>query len=479
MQKIIDFYKKIDSNKLVPAAMILFWIIYTLFSSNMYVYNSDEVWAYNIASDLNLWEIIKIMHYEGHLFLWYYIIKPFTYIHSTFPCIVKYLNWSFCLASIILIWKKAPFGNIIKIMMLLTSPFLVIYPSIGRCYGLAIFLLLLLTILYKKRLERPVLYAILLFLTANTCVYSAFASFALSLIFGYDLIKSTDGNWKNKKVLIPLAIVLSGFLAIIAQWVPIHIPLYTFYSGKSVWLKYFFIPANAGILYRISVFLVFVPLLQIACYFNFRCIKSKRWLIYAFLTVNALFFLNIFIYSGRNYHYYFLYIYLVMTYWFLMDNSPEFQDDKKAYLSFSVFFIAVSLLFNNRFVPTNFWFFTNSKVIEKSLEKIHISMPKKSTVYVVLESAQNITPYLQDDYNLVTLSGDKIPSYDSYKRIYQEPFKAPADIKLKKGEEAYYLIPNNYIEFYKKYIQFGEIFKECTNIDNAYIICKLPMLKKN
>ena len=116
-----------------------------------YQFSNDELHAWDIASILNPVEIIKLMPAEGHTFIWYYLLKPFTYFGFDFVYCLKYINWVFMLGAIYLVLRYSPFNIFIKTLIIFSYPFLNLYPVYGRPYGLGIFLLLILTVFFNQK----------------------------------------------------------------------------------------------------------------------------------------------------------------------------------------------------------------------------------------------------------------------------------------------------------------------------------------
>ena len=65
----------------------------------------DEAHAWTIAKYCSFGEIYKLMHVEGHMLLWYVVLKPFTVFNSQYYLILKFLNWAFMLGACIILIK--------------------------------------------------------------------------------------------------------------------------------------------------------------------------------------------------------------------------------------------------------------------------------------------------------------------------------------------------------------------------------------
>jgi hypothetical protein len=113
----------------------------------------------------------------------------------------------------------------------------------------------------------------------------------------------------------------------------------------------------------------------------------------------------------------------------------------------------------------------------QSAEQIKRVIPKGSEIIVFLDFCQGILPYLKDDYNLVDLSGRKIPSLESFENIYHQELIQPSELSKTK-DNVLYLINNEFVTDYEKECNMFEhynflneftIFKIRKNSDNAEV----------
>ena len=241
LKNVKEFYVKYKLKYITAFLFLGFWVLYTLASPFMKLFCVDELWYYTIAQDMSFIDIIKIMHYEGHTFLWYIMIKPFTNIDIyNLPYAIKYINWIFSFLTVILFWIFAPINDLLKGLIILSFPLMVFYPVHGCPYSTGMFLLMLLTILYKKRLQKPLIYSVLIFLAANTHLMVTFCALAFAFLFSYDYIKEYKSKIKSFKNILPIAVIVLTVLSLIIQWVPVHFPTYikilNYNKAKSLWL---------------------------------------------------------------------------------------------------------------------------------------------------------------------------------------------------------------------------------------------------
>ena len=101
MKKIIDKIKKFG---IIETIVFLLYIVCVLVIVSTHECYEDETQSWLIARDLNPLEIINQMKYEGHSFLWYFILVPFAKLG--FPVgIQKYISCAFAIATVFLILK--------------------------------------------------------------------------------------------------------------------------------------------------------------------------------------------------------------------------------------------------------------------------------------------------------------------------------------------------------------------------------------
>ena len=94
----VNWLNKLDylitkHKELICIILFAIYVIFSLQNPNMYSYCYDEIHAWNIAGNLNFFEIVKLMKVEGHGFVWFILLKPFTYFEEFFlPWILKFFS---------------------------------------------------------------------------------------------------------------------------------------------------------------------------------------------------------------------------------------------------------------------------------------------------------------------------------------------------------------------------------------------------
>ncbi len=170
----------------------------------------DEAQSWLIARDLNPIQIINQMKYEGHSFLWYYILWPFAQLGFKVE-IQNYISCIFAILTVYIILKKAPFNKILKLLLIFSGGMIYFYSVMARPYCMIPFLLACISTLYKNKKENQYIYAFLVGLLANTHLVMLPTSMLLVITFwGEELIIKRKSQTKEnrKKLIKSLLIVL-------------------------------------------------------------------------------------------------------------------------------------------------------------------------------------------------------------------------------------------------------------------------------
>lgn len=277
----------------------------------------DEARAWTIAEELSFLEIIKLMKVEGHLPIWYLLLMPFAKTHFHYPYPMQFLNWIFCLLALIVLWKKAPFPNFLKVFITFSFPFLAVYSVYARCYAIGILLLFLLTVLYRQKLERPILYSVLLVLCANTSVMALFGATAFGILFLYDFFRTKQ---KLRNLIVPIILFMVGVTFV----------LWSLLGADSTVLNY---DKGIRLEYIANIFLVNLPFINLLllgifggilglCLFN----TVPAFFVIAF-TYTLMLYTSMFRWTGHFWNHYFFYIYLIVAIWLaiLLDDEIKLK----------------------------------------------------------------------------------------------------------------------------------------------------------
>lgn len=210
---------------------IIVLVLYTILISVIAFFHEpslDEAQSFLIARNLNFLDIIKQLKYEGHPFLWYYMIAPFVKLGGIIQA-QQIISISFSVACAYLILTKSPFNKVEKLLLVFSSGMIYYYSAFARPYCMIPFFLALIASFYKKRKEHPYIYALLLGLLANTHLMMVPTSGILILLFwGSELISHRKQLSKKEKS----TLLKSFFLAIFLVFICVSFALLGFFFCK-------------------------------------------------------------------------------------------------------------------------------------------------------------------------------------------------------------------------------------------------------
>ena len=183
-----------QTDRYISCLIVVAWCAATLpFLWPVYPWR-DEAHAWSIATNVPWYHLFEMVRSDGHFFLWYFLLKCVNWLHLPYPIGMQLLNWGICVACVWLILFKTKWPIIVQAAICFSYTLFAVYPFSARPYGLVIFFLLLLVILYPARLKRPWLYAILLFFTAHTHLVGCIGAMGFGCIYALDL---KNAYWKG------------------------------------------------------------------------------------------------------------------------------------------------------------------------------------------------------------------------------------------------------------------------------------------
>ena len=154
MYKDIERFVKNNTENKLFIISILIYIIWSIFVISSRIPFFDETNAWNIAANCNFFELFEVAKHEGHLILWYLIIKPFASMDIGFPYSMFVINWIISFASVIVLWLFAPFDKWLKMFVTFSMP-IQMYTAYARCYSIGVFFLFIICAIYSKRFKHP------------------------------------------------------------------------------------------------------------------------------------------------------------------------------------------------------------------------------------------------------------------------------------------------------------------------------------
>lgn len=151
----------------------------------------DEIHAWMISA-MSPADIIYEMRLEGHFALWYLLLHPLA--ANKAPLItLNIVSWAVMVGAAWLVLRHAPFGKVLRLLVVFSAAMIFWYPVVSRCYALIPPLLLLLVYLYPQRTRLPIVFGFTFALLANTHIYVYGIIAALWPLFAYDVVIA---RWK-------------------------------------------------------------------------------------------------------------------------------------------------------------------------------------------------------------------------------------------------------------------------------------------
>ncbi len=319
---------------------IIFWILITLIRLFNHQPWLDEANAWGIAKSFQFDNILDLLKYEGHFFVWYVLLIPFAKFDLWYPYSMLIINWLFCFAALCIMWIYAPFNNWMKAFITFSFPFLAYYSVVARCYSIGILLLFLLCAMYKDRLKHPVIYSIIIFFCANTSIIALFGAFAFGIILLFDLLK----NKRYKDLALCLSIAGLSVITFIIQTIKVETTNIMPKMAEGIHLNQilnpFLFPQTLNITLLIGFIVGFLY-----CFF-----KDKKALLFVFTTYLCMLYFFKFWYTGDFWHHYFFYIYLICACWIEL-SSENITDNVKKIITLLLCAVSFIYIFGKNYEP--------------------------------------------------------------------------------------------------------------------------------
>jgi len=448
-----DYCKK--NEKFIFYICFAFFIILTTIGVIYHETWYDEAQAWLIAQDLSFFEMLKYMRYEGHMFLWYTMIMPFAKLGMTFPYPIQIINLLMIWGAVYVLWKKAPLNPLIKALITFSTPIAYQYAVVARSYAVGILLLFLLAALFKKKLQHPYIYAILIFFCANNNALTLFGATAFGLLFFWDYVTTKKDFYKSKEFYILCTIALFcvfmiGYQLIGADKQSEYLELTRIVTNK-----------NRFLLWNICYALVncetknlFIPVVMTYLVLAALTFKYEKKSLFLWLfTTLGLYSLHYYFYLGWPWHYYFFYIYFVIALWLYKENVKE----KSPYYPLLItFFIVVSYIQ----IQNTISYYTNdidqnySSGKEFAYKISNIPEIKNKRIIIMEPFLHGVIPYFrQKNINVIDFYSGEYASFYDY-RIKALDFLSPRIINHK-----------NFKKYEKESIYLGignpKVLKKC------------------
>lgn len=178
-----------------PLAIVSIFIVLGIIGIARHEMWRDELQAWLIARDsVSLIDLFRNLRYEGHPGLWHLMIYACIKLKKE-PFVMQLLHLAIASTSVFLIVRYSPFTNLQKTLISFGYFIFYEYSIISRNYAIAVLLIFLLCILYKKRFNQIFIYFIILGLLANTNIYGWMISISFTSALVLDFILT---NFKSE-----------------------------------------------------------------------------------------------------------------------------------------------------------------------------------------------------------------------------------------------------------------------------------------
>jgi hypothetical protein len=167
--------------------LILYWLD---IAHHQLWFDELNAWAIS-ANSPNLATLSRYVHYEGHPWLWYYVLWLPSRIGAA-PVLMKWTEVWIGTAAYLVIAFKSPFTRVEKVLIYLSYFIVFEYTVLSRMYGI---MLVLALVYVARRVEKPngvIGLALLLGMMANTDLTGMMLSGALLLEYAYV-------SWKDRR----------------------------------------------------------------------------------------------------------------------------------------------------------------------------------------------------------------------------------------------------------------------------------------
>ncbi|MDD5556352.1 MAG: hypothetical protein PHN82_03775 [bacterium] len=154
----------------------------------------DEAQGWLIARDSPTFlSVVRQMNREGTPGLWFYMAYPLARSGLDFRS-AQAFNFATILCIVLIVMRYAPFPRHQRILFIFGYYIMYEYAVIVRTYGLSMLFLVAIAALYNDRFRRPIAYAALIFLLANTNVHGIIVAAVLTAAYLFEAVRSGDAQ---------------------------------------------------------------------------------------------------------------------------------------------------------------------------------------------------------------------------------------------------------------------------------------------
>ena len=460
----MNFLTKVEEKlNIAPYFFVVLTFVLMLFRVPFF----DEAYAF-LISQLPTNEIFELLKVEGHGAIWYLLLKIFSINSNFYPYPMLFLSWLISSVLIFVFWKKAPFNNLIKFLIIFSYPFFNYFSIYARPYGLNVLILFLLASLVKDIVKKPILFYFLIVLCANISAIGAIGAFAFFIFFLFEVKKIA-----KKDLFLSFFVYFLGAIFILIQFSNVQMPelrpefmIQDFKNDLFNFISFGIYSFNDRNIFQILFSVFSSVLLYFGGFLLFK--KDKRVFLFLFINYALLTFLFIKIYVGAFWHYFFYFVYFIVALWLCWD---KFKDNK----TFKIFLIILLLISLNSYSYSYFGRFDeiDTRTYKTMFKEINKEKYKKAKIFCLdwfCHFSPGLLPYLKkENIDVYDVNGFKRDSKNSMMltaRYRTQGFKGAEFIKHLDKNKDNYLITQHYIfsqGFYGTELNFvedGFIYKD-------------------
>lgn len=407
MTNYINFFYKNKLNIII----IIIWFCVTFFCASHHELWWDETRALTITQNFSF----DIINNDGHPYLWYFILYPFSKLAFPFY-FLQVISFLFVFTSILLLFFKSNFNYLLKLFISFSAGMIYFLPVLPRNYSLIPFLIFLLACFYNNRFNYPFLYCLLLILLSQTHSYTWGFCFICAVFFLYEKFKNYKTQGKKEKIktfsifiifTIYLLFMFFTYLNVLKTsfWAELsRNQLFQFFDFHFVYEKLLKVINATNINGIFSIFFISSFLTYL---FSLYKIDKKSFFILLFSMLYFLFF-SIYIYfEGILYQkLYIIFLFVIFSYWISRTKISIYS--KIASISINILFFVIML---------------NPFLISYIKDETDNNFTNTKEICIYLKKRE-INP---DEVFIVTTPGE---DFDIYKDIYKFDYKNSYNISL-------------------------------------------------
>ena len=156
----------------------------------------DEAQAWLLARDMGPLSIFSKLSYEGHPFLWFYILMPFAKAGVPYS-FIKAISFCIITIAVWILLFYSPFSIPARIILAFSPAVLYFYASISRSYCLIAIFTVLAAMLHGRRQEKPLLFGLVGALLLQTHIIMAGMVFFMCLAWLIHVLRRKDGSFRK------------------------------------------------------------------------------------------------------------------------------------------------------------------------------------------------------------------------------------------------------------------------------------------